>query len=1164
MPQLRSIFEKDLGRYIEGVIKVDAKEHLKTEVEEYVITNEVARRLEDFLEQYTKTQGVNGSWISGFFGSGKSHLLKMLALLLDDPELSDGSHVRDHFIQKAKGNPILEALIKKTASIPSENILFNIDNKADLITRDQRDAILSVFLKVFNDHMGFYGKVPYIAQFERDLQKNGLYESFMHEFQSSANKTWKQGRETPDFVMRHITAAIQKVTQDKEDGRTILDRYKKDFSLSIEEFGDLVADYLKQKPANFRLNFFVDEIGQFIADDTQLMLNLQTIAESLSSKCKGRAWIIVTSQEAIDKIVGDMNARQANDFSKIQARFSVRLPMSSQNVEEVIQKRLLSKNETGNKYLKGLHQRTNANFGTLFNFADGSQSLNNFRDEDHFINSFPFIPYQYPLFQGCLESLSAHNAFEGRNAAVGERSMLAVFQFVLKSIADNEIGELATFDQLYEGISAALKSQVITSIRTADQNLPETTLGHYARRILRALFLVKYYKGFKATIHNLTVLMTDRLDGNIKETRNRIQEALDLLERESYIERNNNIYIFLTNEEKDVESEIKNTPVEISDQLEKIKELTFGSIINNTKIRHAASGQDFAFTKYVDNKLFGREEELAIRIISPYHDHAADIRLLTAHSLGKSELDIVLPLDSGLMQDLKLYKQTDKYLIQNRGGANPNIQVILTQKAFQNDDRLKGISAKLIEDISKSRMLVMGEEQNIPADQALSRIQAAFQILVNKTYTNLPMIAKTTWAENMVASLAKRQPQLTGLNQTLSEAEQEILGRVQAQKRANQRVTVKMVIEIFEKKPYGWSLAAIECNLAKLFAADQLDFYQNSTLLTEQTLPSKLTTTSNHDQIVIEPHFAPATEKVKALREFFVEFFAQPAPSDDRALPGAVAQAIADELQSLEETFGHRSQHPFLQDLSKPINTLREHKNKSNEYYLDEFLGYTNSLLDLRDDIIMPIRNIFNGNNSQNKIYFDARTYFTQQTSNFQQVSPAKAAAMEQLLNDPLLYKGGKIPQLNAAYEELRTLVDGELGKVRQQAVASFDEYRKKLSTGYPEYQNLSESQQQELLRRIDGEQGQVQASNQITDIKYRADQFANSGFDQLLARMTEFVRGNTKVAEPPSSYVSYRLLNIPYQATYLGTEQDVDAYLEKVRQTLLEEISKGNRINLG
>ena len=129
-----------------------------------------------------------------------------------------------------------------------------------------------------------------------------------------------------------------KIVTGQTDITNIVDRYQRNYKVSVEDFANQVKSFIAKQEKGYRLNFFVDEVGQFIADNTRLMLNLQTIAESLNTFCKGQAWIIVTAQEALEKVVGDISASQSNDFSKIQARFNIRLPLTSRNVEEVIQR----------------------------------------------------------------------------------------------------------------------------------------------------------------------------------------------------------------------------------------------------------------------------------------------------------------------------------------------------------------------------------------------------------------------------------------------------------------------------------------------------------------------------------------------------------------------------------------------------------------------------------------------------------------------------------------------------------------------------------------------------------------------------------------------------------------------------------------------------------
>jgi hypothetical protein len=152
---LKSIFINPVDRPIEGVIKADDEASLRLEIEEYVLTDEVEKRLESFLSAYNNYEKANGVWISGFFGSGKSHLLKILALLLENRQI-DGTSALDLFLPKC-ADPLLRADLNKAIKIPSKSVLFNIDQKAAIISKTQIDALLSVFVKVFDDMCGYYG-----------------------------------------------------------------------------------------------------------------------------------------------------------------------------------------------------------------------------------------------------------------------------------------------------------------------------------------------------------------------------------------------------------------------------------------------------------------------------------------------------------------------------------------------------------------------------------------------------------------------------------------------------------------------------------------------------------------------------------------------------------------------------------------------------------------------------------------------------------------------------------------------------------------------------------------------------------------------------------------------------------------------------------------------
>lgn len=355
----------------------------------------------------------------------------MLALLLENDEV-EGLRAIEIFERKLAGNPMLAGALRKAVSIPSRSVLFNIDQKADVISKTDVEALLAVFQKVFDEMCGYYGKLPHIAQFERDLDSRGKLQAFREAFMRSSGKAWERGREQALMEGKHIAAAFAEVTGDEV--KDVLGQYRKDTKVSIEDFANNVKSWIDAQGPKFRLNFFVDEVGQYIADNVKLMTNLQTIAESLNTKCKGQAWIVVTAQQDMGSVIGDLTAQQENDFSKIQARFANRMPLNSQDVAEVIQRRLLAKTEAGQITLGNLYDSEENNLRTLFDFGDNSFKFRNFSGKDQFVASYPFPNYQYDLFQRAIMGLSQHNAFEGKHSSVGERSMLGVFQEDRKSV----------------------------------------------------------------------------------------------------------------------------------------------------------------------------------------------------------------------------------------------------------------------------------------------------------------------------------------------------------------------------------------------------------------------------------------------------------------------------------------------------------------------------------------------------------------------------------------------------------------------------------------------------------------------------------------------------------------------------------------------------------
>ena len=511
--------------------------------------------------------------------------------------------------------------------------------------------MLDAFIRMFNAHCGYYEGQSYIANFERALDKDGYLQAFKDKFQALTGRSWEAARPSALIRSRDIDRAFYEVTGSSV--ANVVRTYRDEETKSIDSFGQLVREYIDSKGPKFRLNFFVDEIGQFIANRSEMMVNLQTIAETLKTHCEGRAWVFVTSQEDMDSMLGQYGGQRANDFTKIQDRFKVRIKLSSQNVSEVIRKRLLRKNEEGVRCLKPVYEGHKNDFGTIFSFSEGTRNYPQYRDEEDFTATYPFVPYQFDLFQTAIKELSNSQAFEGRHSSVGERSMLGVFQEVLKNMKSqqSEVGILATFDCMFEGIRMSLKSGIQSSILQAQNYLGADSMEV---RLLKELFLVKFIKEFKATEQNLAVLLYPRFGTNLKENLAEIRAALNKLVRQTYIEQNGSEYSFLSDEEKAIESQIKSVNVENSAALLQLHDFIFKDIFNKAKIRHMGTRRDFNFQTCVDNESMRGNSQFKFKVYTPQFFSDEFSSQLLPDSVGENAVLIALPDDVEFYSDLNL------------------------------------------------------------------------------------------------------------------------------------------------------------------------------------------------------------------------------------------------------------------------------------------------------------------------------------------------------------------------------------------------------------------------------------------------------------------------------------------------------------------------------
>lgn len=656
MSKLRELYAKDINREIQGVIKVDDETFIKQELEEYVVTDELLKHFRNFFDSYNASITGNtekmGVWISGFFGSGKSHFLKILSYILDN-KVVDGKPAVDYFDDKIQDQMLL-ANMKRAGNVPTDVILFNIDSKASLDNLDGKDKILSVFEKVFNEKQGL-STIPHVAELERFLIKNNKYEEFKEAVSKECGEDWETARNDFYFRRDEIVNAYSKVmNKSQEEAENWFDKAEENYDISIEKFAKRIKEYIEANDKR-HVVFLVDEVGQYAGTDSKALLNLQTMVENLGLECGGKSWVCVTSQEAIDEVV----KVHSDNFSKIQGRFDTKLSLSSSDTDEVIKKRILAKTDSANDSLESLYEQKESIIKNLFVWSKNTQTQKEYLDKDDFAMTYPFVPYQFNLLQKVFTDIRTQG-FAGKHLSSGERSLLGAFQETAKRYEDSEVGVLIPFYAFYDTIEQFLEGTIKRVFQNANDIMSAGNLKEMDINVLKILFMLKSVKEIPTNIDNIALLYASSIDEDKLKLKQDISASLKRLENETLIQRNNEEYKFLTDDEQEINREIKKVVVDQTKINEYLKGLIFDYTLTDRKFTYR--NNPFDLSLYLDNmKVSAREYEIGIKVVTTLVDKD-DSEVIRNSSFDQNNIYVLLNIPTNVYDEMYNCLQVEEYV----------------------------------------------------------------------------------------------------------------------------------------------------------------------------------------------------------------------------------------------------------------------------------------------------------------------------------------------------------------------------------------------------------------------------------------------------------------------------------------------------------------------
>jgi hypothetical protein len=1191
---IKNLFERDIFRPINGVVKADQLDESSVwqELDEFVVTRELDQHLRKFVAWYleavdqakTAPAGKMGVWISGFFGSGKSHFLKVLSYLLRNRAHAHDGQTRKavEFFQGKVADAMLFGDIKRAVAGDTDVVLFNIDSKADHGTG--RDLILRVFLKVLNELQGYSGDHPHIAHMERYLAGKGKLAAFHDAYRKHTGPEWTQERDAYQFNRDEVVKAlVETLGQSQQAAEKWIDGAEDTFSLTVENFCKWVKEYLDSKGPQHRLVFLVDEVGQFIGTDSHLMLNLQTITEELGTICRRRAWVVVTSQEDMDTVLGDMSRAKKQDFSKIQGRFFPPLSLSSANVDEVIQARLLTKPADVRAELEGVFQKKGDILKNQLTFKQCGMTFKKVGSAEEFAKNYPFVPYQFQLLQKIFESIRKAGA-TGLHLARGERSMLDAFQSAAKAVSINEVGVLVPLHEFYPSIESFLDTAVKKTIDQAETN---PGLEPFDRLLLQVLFLIRYVDEVKGNVDNLVTLCLDRIDADRLALKKQIEASLARLEKETLVGRSGENYFFLTNEERDINKEIKAVELSGGEEAKLLGEIVFDDVLKGQrKHRFSANKMDFEFNRRCDGVPIGNQRDgaLLVTVVSPladdYDAYDKTKCLLSSSPQGPEGGYVLAKLanDESLGRELRVHIQTEKYLAWKNDGTLPeSTKRILRSSAEDNRQRRERLTALLGDLIAGADYSVAGQPLKPKGTEPEAVLGEAMEYLIQNTFGKMSYLKRLAAEplkelQEVLRNSDVNKPGLFPAGENNEQALDDLRNYLDLCSKASRQVVLHDMIEKrYALRPYGWPDEEVLILLARLLVLGEVALMADGAVVPPDKAYESITTPAKRRKVVVVKRVTADPKALQNARSLGKELFAEMGPDGEDALFGFLQtrlkgwQTNLNSYKPLADT-GDYPGREAITDGVVVVNKLLGDKDSFK--FVERFNAVRKELLDFADR------------------YHDLEHFYGHQKPTWEKLRKAHAAFQHNRLElerdaqaGPALKRIRDILSAPSPYGLIKD-ADGLIGTVsavnsallsgrRKQVTDKIDAHYSTLTKDMAAV-NADPTLRAACLKPLEGLKQQVEKEESLAHLT-QAESEALAQFDAAVSRIEEFAR---KLAEKPAAsgsvspppVVKKQRVVKPAElvpTTYLETQADVDAFLSQLRVELEKAIASKERIQI-
>lgn len=521
MQHIQDLFDpsKKLNRNIESIVTFGARteKDLKDEINEYVVTDNLHSRYEEVIEDlqnaFNNGSKEVGIWVAGFYGSGKSSFAKYLGLSFDKSLMIDGVTFGDKLMSRIQDVSIT-AMHKALISRHNPIVVM-----IDLSTQSIAGKTANVSDIIYNETLKFLEITKCSDQkvmcFIDMLQNEGKYEEFLQLVQSETGKSWEECEKNDLMATMVASKYAPRLLPALFPDAQSFSNITLNSALNEKERFQRLYKLIKEKTGHDKVIFVLDEVGQYIASNVEMILNVQGMMHIFKDEFRGNVWVIATAQQTLTEDNHDAQYN-SNELYRLKDRFPFNVDIEANDIKEIITKRLLGKSQEGKAYMCDLFNKNEGIIINNINLALQPKSIyNQVLTEENFTNLYPFLPVHIDILLSLLQKLAS------RTGGVGLRSVIRLIRDILvdNHLADANIGQMAGPEHFYDVLRPDMKKSAANEIVvSADRAIQVYSGNELAIRICKTIAIMQILDDFNLTFQNLCALLYNKVGINLDKS----------------------------------------------------------------------------------------------------------------------------------------------------------------------------------------------------------------------------------------------------------------------------------------------------------------------------------------------------------------------------------------------------------------------------------------------------------------------------------------------------------------------------------------------------------------------------------------------------------------------------------------------------------------------